>query len=87
MVRRADWEQIKRSRNLMLAWFIQHGDVMESADRTHDTARPSVIEDSLRDVRHGFRLLQRSPVLQRTPMLQARRLLQRRPLLRLRRLL
>src|SRR5712675_2014309 len=34
---------------------------MESADRTHDAGRPSVIEDSLRDVRHGVRLLRRSP--------------------------
>src|SRR6266545_6695497 len=46
----------------MLAWFIQHSDVMESTpDRTHDAGRPSVIEDSLRDVRHGFRMLRRSP--------------------------
>jgi putative ABC transport system permease protein len=34
---------------------------MESTDRTHDAGRPSVIEDSLRDLRHGFRLLRRSP--------------------------
>jgi hypothetical protein len=35
---------------------------MESTpDRTHDAGRPSVIEDSLRDVRHGFRVLRRSP--------------------------
>src|SRR2546427_6614479 len=46
----------------MLTWFIQHSDVMESTpDRTHDAGRPSVIEDSLRDVRHGFRMLRRSP--------------------------
>src|SRR3989442_4719823 len=45
----------------MLAWFIQHSDVMESTpDRIH-AGRPSVIEDSLRDVRHGFRMLRRSP--------------------------
>jgi putative ABC transport system permease protein len=30
-------------------------------DRTHDAGRPSVIEDSLRDVRHGVRMLRRSP--------------------------
>src|SRR5262245_21694473 len=30
-------------------------------DRTYDADRPSVIEDSLRDVRHGFRMLRRSP--------------------------
>src|SRR5258707_3063984 len=46
----------------MFAWFIQHSDVMKSTpDRTHDAGRPSVIEDSLRDVRHGFRMLRRSP--------------------------
>ena len=27
----------------------------------HDAGRPSVIEDSLRDLRHGFRMLRRSP--------------------------
>src|SRR6266567_7111603 len=52
----------RRFRNLMLAWSIQHGDIMASTpDRTHHTGRPSVIEDSLRDVRHGFRMLRRSP--------------------------
>jgi putative ABC transport system permease protein len=30
-------------------------------DRLDDTARPSVIDDSLRDVRHGLRLFRRSP--------------------------
>src|SRR5258707_8419646 len=46
----------------MFAWFIQHSDVMKSTpDRTHDAGRPYVIEDSLRDVRHGFRMLRRSP--------------------------
>ena len=30
-------------------------------DRTHDTRRPSVIEDALRDVLHVFRMLRRSP--------------------------
>lgn len=35
---------------------------MESTpDRTHDAGRPSVIEDSLRDGRHGVRMLRRSP--------------------------
>jgi putative ABC transport system permease protein len=35
---------------------------MESTpDRTHDACRPSVIDDSLRDVRHGFRILRRAP--------------------------
>ena len=34
---------------------------MKSTDRPPGTGRPSVIEDSLRDVRHGFRLLRRSP--------------------------
>src|SRR5262249_55419082 len=32
-----------------------------TADRAHDAGRPSVIEDSLRDVRHGLRMLRRSP--------------------------
>jgi putative ABC transport system permease protein len=37
-------------------------DVMgPTSQRTHDARRPSVIEDSLRDARHGFRLLRRSP--------------------------
>jgi putative ABC transport system permease protein len=46
----------------MLDWFIQQSDAMESTpSRTHDTGRPSVIEDSLRDARHGTRLLGRSP--------------------------
>src|SRR5262245_30300753 len=30
-------------------------------DRTREAARPSVIEDSVRDVRHAFRMLRRSP--------------------------
>src|SRR5437773_8967006 len=35
---------------------------MESTpDRTHDAGRPSVIEDSRRVGRHGFRMLRRSP--------------------------
>ena len=35
---------------------------MESTpDRTHHAGRSSVVEDSLRDVRHGFRMLRRSP--------------------------
>src|SRR4051812_42448924 len=46
----------------MLAWGIQHGDVMESTlGHTHGAGGPSAIEDLLRDVRHGFRLLRRSP--------------------------
>src|SRR5438128_8805003 len=46
----------------MLAWFIQHRDVMESTpDRTHDAGRPALLEESVRDLRHGARVLRQAP--------------------------
>src|SRR5437867_12726562 len=35
--------------------------MQSTPDRRHQATRPSMMEDSLRDVRHGFRMLRRSP--------------------------